>query len=124
MKLNNFPTWLKVDEAYLTLLERELYNFTPWEILLNEEYEKAYKSLEKNYPKRELVPFASRCDNDDIACWEKGKDNQVFIIHNYASSGWESRGKYKDFWTWFKNEAVEEMIFWGYDGDISKKEFK
>jgi len=114
VKLNKYPEWLEVDEAYLSLIDREIYDLTPWEILLNDEYVAFFKSLKKNYPERELVPFFRRQDNDDVACWERGRGSGVVIIHNFASPGWETEATYKSFWDWFRS-SIEDMIDWGRD---------
>ncbi len=45
----------------------------------------------------------------DIACFEVGQDGRVFIIHDFASEGYEQRKIYVDFWEWFK-DAIQEMI--------------
>ena len=52
------------------------------------------------------------CDNDDIACFEIGFNNEVKIIHDFASAGYEQKKKYQTFWDWFK-DAIEEMIEYG-----------
>ena len=112
MHSNDFPGWLDLDEGYLKLTERNLYDFTPWELLVGDEYKVRYESLRKNYPNRFLAPFACRQDNDDIACWEKGKIGKVIIVHDFASPGWENGKVYDDFWNWFRS-IVEDMIDWG-----------
>ncbi len=114
MNLNNFPSWLELDEGYLSLIDRKIFDLTPWEILLGDDYLERYESLKKNYPDRNLVPFFCRQDNDDIACWEKGEESKVIVIHNFAYPGWENNKVYDGFWSWFK-DAVEDMIDWGRD---------
>ncbi|WP_085657122.1 hypothetical protein [Pseudomonas sp. B11(2017)] len=73
-----------------------------------------YHALKKLYPKRDLVPFAKFNANDDIACFD-GNDNchnpQVFIIHTFASEGWELHNTYKNFNTWFRH-AIDEHAAW------------
>ena len=61
------------------------------------------------YPQRILIPFARRGDNDDVACFELNKGEEVQIIHDFASIGYEQRKTYKTFWDWFR-DAIEEMI--------------
>jgi hypothetical protein len=70
---------------------------------------KRFEGLQKRYPNRTLIPFAKRDDNDDIACFELNKADEVQIIHDFASAGYEQRKVYISFWEWFK-EAIEEMI--------------
>lgn len=38
----------------------------------------------KRYPtNRNIIPFAHREDNDDVACWDKNSRHQVIIIHDF-----------------------------------------
>jgi len=67
------------------------------------------KGMQVRYPNRILIPFARRGDNDDVACFELNKGEEVQIIHDFASSGYEQRNTYKSFWDWFRY-AIEEMI--------------
>ncbi len=66
-------------------------------------------ALNKRYPTRQLVPFAKRSDNDDVAWFEMGKPGSVEIIHDFADPGWEQRAEYPSFWDWFK-EAINLLI--------------
>lgn len=109
---NQLPAWLEYPRAYERLLEQNLVNITPWHIMTAEEVKLRYKGLSTRYPKRQLFPFAYRQDNDDVACWEAGEGERVFIIHDFASPGWEiSKSNFEDLWSWFR-EAVEETIDW------------
>ena len=67
------------------------------------------KGLIQRYPDRRLIPFARRGDNDDIACFEVNKGEQVMIIHDFASIGYEQRECFDTFWEWFRY-AIELMI--------------
>ena len=69
------------------------------------------QGLAKRYPSRELFPFAYRQDNDDVACWSRDEGEKVFVIHDFASAGWEDEAKFDDVWAWFRS-AVEETIAW------------
>jgi hypothetical protein len=46
-----------------------------------------------------------------VACWERGMGEKVFVIHDYASPGWENEGGLDDVWSWFRS-AIEETITW------------
>lgn len=61
------------------------------------------------YPDCKLVPFAKRCDNDDVACFEVGKPGKVEVIHDFADPGREQRGEYDDFWSWFE-DAIHQLV--------------
>ena len=70
-----------------------------------------FRGLQERYPARELFPFAFRQDNDDVACWAKGMGERVFVIHDFASPGYEDVEEFNDVWSWFR-VAVEETILW------------
>jgi hypothetical protein len=70
---------------------------------------KTLAGLTERYPTRKLIPFARRQDNDDIACWQVGANEEVFIIHDFASPGWEQHGQFASFYDWFRR-AVEDLI--------------
>ena len=103
------PKWFKYPSQFMRIYDLGLLNLEPWIILEGEQLRVRYKGLRARYKGRELVPFARREDNDDVACWEKDCGEQVVIIHDFASPGYEHREKHKDFWTWFRL-AVEDMI--------------
>ncbi|NLK77037.1 MAG: hypothetical protein GX284_04850 [Clostridiales bacterium] len=96
-------------ESFLKILELNLLDYDVWYIMPKEQVETRIKGLKQRYPNRRLVPFARRDDSDDIACFEVGQAGRVFVIHDFASEGYEQRKIYEDFWEWFK-DAVQEMI--------------
>lgn len=65
--------------------------------------------MKARYPNRCLIPFAKKCDSDDVACFEIGREGKVEIIHDFADPGWEQRAEYNDFWEWFE-DAIKELI--------------
>ena len=85
-----------------------LVNFCPWWMLDRDGMILHLSLLRKEYPKRKLIPFAMRQDNDDIACFEVGKGETVLIIHLGASEGWEQQRTYPDFEEWLK-VVIEDM---------------
>ena len=92
--------------AYLCLLARHLYDFGVWYLLPETLIQPKALGLKERY-KRSLLPFAAREDRDDYACFEPGSGSAVNIIHDYASPGWEQRGKLDNFWAWL-HFAVDE----------------
>lgn len=58
---------------------------------------------------RKYVPFAYRQDNDDVACIDVSKPEEVVIVHDFASDGAELRKRFDTFWDWFR-AAVEDMV--------------
>jgi len=67
-------------------------DLTPWFLIKSEIATQIRKRFAETY-QRDLVPFAHRQDNDDTACFEKGFGDEVKIIHDFASPGWESHEK-------------------------------
>lgn len=105
---SNFPNdallW-----GYRKLLELGMEDMDRW-VVLDEATAKDYGTdLKKRYPKRNLFPFASFTENDDIACFEEGQGKRVVVVHDFASEGWERRQEYTDFWEWLR-AAVDYMI--------------
>lgn len=96
-------------DAYEKLLELKLFDFDVWYLIPQEQAERRLLALQERYPNRKLIPFARRDDNDDIACFEVGKENRVQIIHDFASLGFEQREELQDLWEWVEN-AVKEMV--------------
>jgi hypothetical protein len=86
-----------------------LTNLTPWYVLSGNELRKVQAGLNARYPSRHLVPFARRQDNDDIACWQSDSNVDVYIIHDFASVGWEQRAHFGSFYAWLR-QAIEDLI--------------
>jgi len=59
------------------------------------------EGLRKRYPDRDLMPFARRLDNDDVACWDQKKPASVYIVHEFSAPGWEGRGECTSFQSWY-----------------------
>ena len=96
-------------QSIIKLLELNLTNFDVWYFMDKESVKIRLAGLKKRYPKRNLVPFARRGDCDDVACFEVGKGGQVFIVHDFASEGYEQRKIYKNVWEWLE-DAINTMI--------------
>lgn len=103
------PQEFKYPKAVIKLIELGMVNYEVWYFFDKYSLRERYAGLKERYPNRELVPFARRGDNDDIACFEVNKGETVQIIHDYASQGYEQRHVYENFWDWFR-DAIEEMI--------------
>lgn len=108
---NQRPSWLKYPAAFLRLVEQGLIHITPWHIMEAERALVHARGLAERYPSRELFPFAYRQDNDDVACLSRDQGQKVFVIHDFASAGWEDAAAFDDVWGWFRC-AVEETIEW------------
>lgn len=104
---SDLPTWFKYPPEFLLLVEQKLFDFDPWIILTEDKLKTRFVGVSRRYPNRDLIPFARREDNDDLACFEKGK--KVVIIHDFASPGFEKGENSIEFWDWFRM-IVEDMI--------------
>ncbi|WP_427891562.1 hypothetical protein ACQHIV_03440 [Kribbella sp. GL6] len=67
-----------------------------------------YNGLAARYPGRQLVPFARRQDNDDVACWHAGAP-EVLIIHDFDTSDRAVRETLPSFYDWLRR-AVDDLI--------------
>jgi len=73
------------------------------------------ETIRSQFPSRPpLVPFAKHGFTDDVFCFD-GTDTtgnpRVYIVHTYASPGWEDRGYWDDFDV-FMEAAEEEHAEW------------
>jgi hypothetical protein len=98
-------------KGFVRLVHQGVVNLTPWHLMDVMRVRKEFQALAARYSSRHLFPIAYRQDNDDLACWSKGHGDTVFIIHNFASEGFEDEGIFPTFWDWFR-DAVEETIQW------------
>lgn len=96
-------------DSFAKVLELNLLDYDFWYLMSNEQVETRIVGLKQRYSNRKLIPFARRDDSDDIACFEDGQGEKVFIIHDFSSEGFEQRRIYENFWDWFK-DAIQEMI--------------
>lgn len=96
-------------QAYDKLVELNLVNFEIWFIMERRQATAIYNGMKKRYPKRDLIPFAKRANNDDTACFEIGREKSIQIIHDFASEGYEQRESYNNIWEWTES-AVKTMI--------------
>ena len=105
------PSWMEYPHSFCRLVDQGLVQITPWHILKREQALVRFNGLVRRYPSRALFPFAYRQGNDDVACWAKDMGEKVFIIHDFASPGFEDEACFDDVWSWFRS-AVEETIGW------------
>ena len=104
------PNWFSYPKEYQRIQTLNLIDLEPWFILNGDFLINKRKGLQARFPSLDLVPFARRQDNDDVACWEKSGGNlKVFIVHDYSDCGWDNRKIFESFWDWFK-KALDDMI--------------
>ncbi len=68
--------------------------------------------LEQLCPGREILPFARRCDSDNVACLvlndPKHPHGTILLIHDGAMPGYEIEGVIDSLARWFE-QAQEEL---------------
>lgn len=102
IKKNNLPEKFEYPEAIHKLLECNLINFDVWYFMDGIDAKLRLDGLRERYPNRNLIPFARRGDCDDIACFEVGQGEKVYVIHDFASNGYEQREQFDSIWDWLK----------------------
>ncbi|QCV89268.1 hypothetical protein FEZ32_03670 [Acidipropionibacterium jensenii] len=114
--IEKLPHGFDYPPEFLHVVELGILNLEPWAVVRNGA--ERMGDLRERFPNRRLVPFARRIDSDDIACWDISKsDKKIFVIHDYASPGWEQRDEFSEFNDWLR-KAVEDLIEYEYDSGI------
>ena len=103
------PQGFRYPRQFNHILDLGLTELQPWYLLEGKPLRDTMAGLAKRYTDRTLIPFARRQDNDDIACWQAASNEEVFIIHDFASSGWEQHGHFPSFYAWLRR-AIEDLI--------------
>ncbi len=109
---NILPNGFSYPPAFDRIVELQLFNLDPWQILHDESLRNRFYGIKTRYPTKSLVPFATRLDNDDVACFDEQTPEKVVIIHDFAKEGWEDRQIFNSFWDWFR-QAIDDMIAYG-----------
>jgi len=105
---NDLDVPLKLPEGLARMVKQNLTDLTPWHVLPRDLAIKRLRSMRQRYS-RKYVPFAYRQDNDDVACIDAAKPEQIVIVRDFASEGTELRKRFDSFWDWFR-AAVEDMV--------------
>jgi hypothetical protein len=110
LSTSDLPTGFEYPREFVRIVELGLTDLEPWLVLEGERLAAKHLGLRERFPLRSLVPFASRQDNDDVACWDLDQGSgRVVIVHDYASPGWERRAEFATFNDWLR-QAVEDLI--------------
>ncbi|WP_198415893.1 hypothetical protein [Cryobacterium algoricola] len=110
LPVEDLPPGFSYPSSFVTVVELGLTNLEPWHLLDGARLRERNRGVARRFPDRELVPFAVRQDNDDVACWDLARGgDRVVVIHDFASPGWEDRGEYPDFYAWLR-QAIEDLI--------------
>jgi hypothetical protein len=94
------PIWVKYPKSYINLIDEHKDEFFPWYLLPADKVLFWIEYLNNTY-KRNLYPFARKDGTDDFACWQDNTNEEVHIIHTFASSGWEQREIFANFEEWY-----------------------
>lgn len=105
----DIPYEFEYSSSIRRFIELDLINFEVWRLIDKNTAKKRMEELMERYPDRQLIPFAKRDDCDDIACFEAPDNEKVYIVHDYASSGWEQREIFDSLWDWVRY-IVDIMI--------------
>lgn len=99
---------VKLPEGLLRLVKQNLVDLTPWHVMPRDLAVKRLHGMRQRYA-RKYIPFAYRQDNDDVACIDPAAQDQIVIVHDFASEGTELRERFDSFWDWFR-AVVEDMV--------------
>lgn len=119
----SLPDGFEYPPEFCRAVSYGLTDLEPWFVLPADAVRERAEGMRRRYPGARYWPFARRQDNDDVACWEP-PGRAVLIVHDFASPGWERRGRFEGFDDWLRH-AVEEFIDWGreeiayYDGSAT-----
>lgn len=109
LSAKELPLGFSYPQQFMHIIELGLIDLSPWYLLEGKSLRDTIEGLSQRYPERNLIPFARRQDNDDIACWQASSKNEVFIVHDFASPGWELHSQFTGFYDWFRF-AIEDLI--------------
>ncbi len=108
LKPSDLDVQVKLPDGLLRIVNHNIVDLTPWHVMPRDLAVKRLPALRQRYS-RKYVPFAYRQDNDDIACIDPARPDEIVIVHDFASEGSELRKRFDSFWDWFR-AAVEDMI--------------
>lgn len=91
-------------------LEAGLTDFAPWHIRSARELEPRRQGLLNRYPGLAVLPFATRQDRDDIACWNTADSQMsVLVLHDFADADRAVRAEYDSFRLWL-HAAIDDLL--------------
>lgn len=91
------------------LISLKLINFDLWYLMTREQSTVIQEQLKRQCSSTELIPFARRGDNEDIACFEVRNNKRVVVLKNCEYLGYRPRQEFGSIWDWFR-DAIETMI--------------
>ncbi|WP_045875931.1 hypothetical protein [Pseudofrankia sp. DC12] len=107
---STLPTGFSYPREFIAILNIGMTDLTPWWIPTGEMLQDRYSGLRERFTGRDLVPFAERQDNDDVACWDV-QSERVVIVHDFGDPRAPDRATFDNFFGWLR-QAVEDLIEW------------
>jgi hypothetical protein len=104
----DLPDGFTYPPEFVRVVELGLTNLEPWRIITGDTLRDRLVGLRRRSADRHLAPFATRQDNDDVACWDID-DGRIAIVHDFSSPGSEQRASLPDFYSWLR-QAIEDLI--------------
>lgn len=108
LKPEELPPGFAYPPELLRVIDCKLLDLEPWWIVDGDLLRARYRGLAERYRRRALVPFAVRVDCDDVACFDLD-ESDIAVVHDFASTGYEQRARFPDFYAWFR-QAIEDFI--------------
>lgn len=103
LQANELPDGFNYPDAFIKVIKLEPVDIEPWYIMNRTEVIDRMQGMKERYPALNILPFARRFDNDDVACFLIDDKYKVQIVHDYASPGYEGREVYNSFREWFES---------------------
>jgi len=110
------PAGFEYPGLFCRVVELRVIQLEPWFVLDGDLLRERREGMAQRYPTRDLVPFARREDNDDVACWD-GISDVVYVVHDFASPGYEQRDELPNFAAWLRR-AIDDLI--EFEGDLER----
>ncbi|SNQ46062.1 conserved hypothetical protein [Frankia canadensis] len=101
------PPGFSYPAEYLRVVAFGLTNLEPWILMDGDALRTAHHGLRDHFPGARLVPFATRRDNDEVACWDADAGD-VVIVRRDAAAPCVADGRFEDFHCWLR-DAVEHL---------------
>ncbi len=100
LNLDEWPEWFSYPNDFLEFTRTGAIDIGPWQLLQGAWLRVRCEGLKKRFPGRNLIPFARRIDNDDVACWDQKQPQYICVVHDFCAPGWERREEFPSFHAW------------------------
>jgi len=109
LNTDDFGVTFNYPDALERLVALKLINFDLWYLMSKEQSMVILRQMKMNCNRKDLIPFARRGDNEDVACFEIGNNEKVVVLRNCEHLGYRPRQVFDSVWDWFR-DAIEIMI--------------